>query len=133
MKEYNNIVFFDGVCTLCNRAVSILVAMDKHQRLKFTSLQGDFSNSFLSKDNLESLESIHFWSNGVLYRKSEAILMIMIEIGGLYLFLSKTLNIVPLFILDNLYDLISRYRYSFFGKEDICRIPSNEEKERFLH
>ncbi|MFT5184857.1 MAG: putative DCC family thiol-disulfide oxidoreductase YuxK, partial [Flavobacteriales bacterium] len=36
----SKIIFFDGICGLCNKAVDFLLRHDSKQRLKFSPLQG---------------------------------------------------------------------------------------------
>ncbi len=40
--------------------------------------------------------------------------------------------LLPRFLRDSLYDRIARNRYRWFGKRESCRLPSSEEKGRFL-
>jgi predicted DCC family thiol-disulfide oxidoreductase YuxK len=35
-------------------------------------------------------------------------------------------------IRDFIYDLIAKNRYRFFGKKDVCRIPTENERKKFL-
>ena len=48
------VVFFDGVCTLCQRSVRYLLKHDKNKRLKFTSLQGQYAKKILHREDLNS-------------------------------------------------------------------------------
>jgi predicted DCC family thiol-disulfide oxidoreductase YuxK len=124
----NNIVFFDGVCSLCNGVVDFIMKRDKKKVFRFTSLQSEYS-----KENLKNIEldTIVYISNEKIYTKSKAVLEILSTLGGLWK-LSLMLKLIPSFILDIGYDLISKNRYVWFKKKDTCRIPTKEEKERFL-
>ena len=42
------IVFFDGVCGLCNQAVDFLVSRDRKHGLRFAPLQGETSQRLLN-------------------------------------------------------------------------------------
>jgi predicted DCC family thiol-disulfide oxidoreductase YuxK len=42
------------------------------------------------------------------------------------------LVILPAFIRDPLYDWVGKNRYKWFGKKETCRLPSEEEREKFL-
>jgi predicted DCC family thiol-disulfide oxidoreductase YuxK len=39
---------------------------------------------------------------------------------------------VPAPLRDGVYRVIARFRYKLFGKKDACRLPTPEERERFL-
>ena len=40
--------------------------------------------------------------------------------------------LVPLPVRDLGYRIVSKYRLSWFGKKETCRLPSPEEREQFL-
>jgi predicted DCC family thiol-disulfide oxidoreductase YuxK len=40
--------------------------------------------------------------------------------------------LVPGFIRDAVYKMVSRHRYRWFGKLEACRVPTPELKARFL-
>ena len=130
-REANpGVVFFDGVCHLCNRCVDILLRMDRAGRLRFASLQGSTAQMLLTPDLRRDLDSIVFLKDGIAYRKSEAILMIVSELpfGKLTLFL----RLAPLGLRDRIYDFIASRRYKWFGFSDKCRLPTAEDRERLL-
>ena len=132
METYNNIVFFDGVCTLCNSSIDFLIRVDKKKVLKYSSLQGELAKNLISEEEILSMNGLFFWSNQVLCTKSQAVINIFLQLGGKYALLGKILNIFPFFILDIFYNLIARYRYLLFGKEKTCRIPKDHEKDLFI-
>ena len=127
------IVFFDGVCNLCNGTVQFLLKIDKRQRLKFGSLQGETAKKILPSYNIqpEVLTSIVFIHNNKVYTESTAVLEIFRVIGGswkaLYIF-----KIIPDLIRNSIYRIVARYRYKWFGKNDYCTIPKPEYKNRFV-
>lgn len=72
----------------------------------------------------------------LLYQKktftfSSAVLKIFIILGGYYKVLGRLGLVFPKFIRDNVYLLISRYRYKIFGRQD-CMIPDAGTKDRFV-
>ena len=40
--------------------------------------------------------------------------------------------VLPQAIRDWLYDVIAAHRYRWFGKHDTCRIPTPDERSRFV-
>jgi len=125
------IVFFDGVCGLCNLSVNWLMRQDKQHLLRFAPLQGSTASELL-KDRASSLSSVVFWTDGKCYDKSEALLRIIALPGmsGKWLLVFR---IVPGPVRDFLYGIIARNRYKWWGKKETCRIPSHEEKKLFLN
>jgi predicted DCC family thiol-disulfide oxidoreductase YuxK len=126
-------VFFDGVCTLCNRSVNFLISKDKKEVLKFAFLQSDYAQNIIPKAllNRENLDTIIVYSDGQFYDRSNAVLKLCkILGGGFYVVLIGYL--IPRFIRDGLYRFIANNRYRWFGKQSQCRVPSPELKYRFL-
>jgi len=130
----SSLVFFDGVCNLCNSTVQFLVKIDKHRRLQFGSLQGETAKKILPAYNIspDKLSSIIFIHNNKAYTESSAVLEIFRVIGGLWTLL-YVFKIIPSFLRNGFYRLIARYRYKWFGKKDQCMIPKPEFMNRFLH
>ena len=116
------IVFFDGVCNLCNGSVNFLIKQDKKGVLKFASLQSDYAKKMIPKDvlNRENLDTIIFYNDGKFYDRSSAVLKICKALGGkYYVFLVGYL--IPRFIRDGLYRFIANNRYKWFGKKEQCK------------
>ena len=127
------IVFFDGVCNLCNRSVNFLIKQDKKNVLKFASLQSAYAQKVVPKAllNHEKLDNIIVYTDGKFYDRSIAVLKLCKILGGLFtVFLIGYL--LPRFIRDGLYSFIANNRYRWFGKTDQCRVPTAELKKRFL-
>ena len=125
------VVFFDGVCNLCQGSVRYLIKHDKKNLLKFASIQGPYAKSFLPTTELESLDSILFYDGENLYKKSCAVLKLSKLLGGWHQLLLLG-HLLPLFISNGLYDLVAKNRYKWFGKQNQCMQPSADLKSRFL-
>lgn len=132
MEEVRHIVFFDGKCNFCNSTVNLLFSKNRKRNLFYSSLQSEFAKDFLpfTVDD-ENLGTIYYFSNGVLYSKSTAVLMVLKELTLWYSILMVFL-IVPSILRDMVYNLIARNRHRISGKRDTCRVPSSEEKQFFL-
>jgi predicted DCC family thiol-disulfide oxidoreductase YuxK len=127
------IIFFDGVCNLCNASVQFILKRDKNELFLFSALQSDFSKAELSKYNIEKeyLESIILLEDNTIYTKSSAGLRVAKKLSGLWPLLSILL-IVPKFLRDWVYDIIANNRYKWWGKQDSCWVPTPDLKRRFL-
>ncbi|TWP23849.1 thiol-disulfide oxidoreductase DCC family protein [Apibacter muscae] len=132
MNSY--IVFFDGICNLCNSWVKFIIKYDKKNRFKFASLQSEIGQNFLNERNLSShsFDSIILYQpNSAYFLKSDAVLQIFKLLGFPFSILS-IFYIFPSFIRDKLYSLIAKNRYKFFGKSESCMMPNPEWKDKFL-
>lgn len=127
------IVFFDGVCTLCNTFVDGLVSRDHARALRYASLQGETARALLSTPefSVDHPSSVVLWENGVVRTRSDAVLRILVLLGSPWSWLA-IFRIVPRPIRDAIYDWVARHRYAWFGKRDTCRIPTPEERSLFL-
>ncbi len=133
MTEPYKIILFDGVCNLCNRFVNFIIDRDKKNSFKFAALQSSTGEKLLisSGFNPDSLYSIILIDIDKYYEKSSAVLRIIKYLGGFWqIFFS--LIIIPPFLRNPVYNLIARKRYKWFGKRDVCKIPSPEMNQKFL-
>lgn len=130
--EPSRVVIFDGVCNLCNGAVDYLIRRDRHERLMFTANQDAAGQDLLAAwPEAAAMDTMYLWENGELYDRSTAVLRIARHLP-LPERLAYGFIVVPRPIRDALYKLIAANRYRWFGKKDTCRIPTPEERSRFL-
>jgi len=122
------IVFFDGVCNLCNGTVDFLLRHHRDQFLMFAPLQGVSAKNVLKSN---SLASIVYYEQGLIYERSDAALKLC-EGLALPWRIFLVFKLVPKAIRDKVYDFIAINRYRIFGKNETCRIPSEQERSRFL-
>jgi predicted DCC family thiol-disulfide oxidoreductase YuxK len=127
----SSIVFFDGVCNLCNALVDFLVRHDRRRVLRFASLQGNTARELLGPGAGENLSSVVFYQNGSISTESLAVIRILSRLGGPWGLLSL-LRVIPSFLRDPIYGFVARNRYRWFGKRETCRLPSPDERALFL-
>jgi len=127
------ILFFDGVCNLCNSSVQFIIKRDKSNRFRFSSLQSSKSKELLPTDlvNTENLQTLVLLKDDKILTKSTAALNIARGLSGLWPIL-YIFMIIPKFLRDLAYDFIAKNRYKWFGKKDACMIPSPELKAKFI-
>ncbi len=133
MSRDNHIIFFDGVCNLCNSTVQFVIEHDKKNLFKFASLQSPFGQKFLKGYNLpiSHFNSFIYYRNGKVYTQSSAALYVARDLGGIWS-LAFAFIIVPKFIRDAVYNLIAKNRYKWFGKKESCMIPTPDLKNKFI-
>lgn len=127
------VLFFDGVCNLCNSSVQFIIKRDNRDIFRFASLQSEKAKELLPKSliNQESLQSLVLLKEGRVFTKSTAALTISKDLSGLWPVLYVFI-LVPKFIRDAVYNMIARNRYKWFGKQDQCMIPSPDLKLKFI-
>lgn len=134
LPDHKDIIFFDGVCNLCNGAVNFILDRDEENNFLFASLQSDKARQILHRYDYDPsrLSSILVVTReGRLLDKSDAALYIAKHLPGAWKFLT-IFRFIPRFLRDLIYDLIAKNRYRLFGRRDQCRLPTPELKQRFL-
>lgn len=127
------ILLYDGECGFCNYWVNWVMRNDKKGDIHFASLQGDFVQNFLSKNNLpldkfNTLYLIH--PNGKTYKKSDAILKIGSLLKAWYKWFG-IFKIIPKVIRDKIYDLVAKNRKHI--RTDNCTLPTKEQRARIIN
>ena len=132
--QKESIVFFDGICNFCNATVDWTWRRNKKENILYSSLQSDFATTFLGGKgiDLSDFSTMYFYQNGRLYKRSKAVFRMMTQFSGGFKILGHILSIIPASIADFFYNLIARNRYRIAGKRETCRLPTPEEKLRFL-
>ena len=99
----------------------------------FGSLQGETAQQLLPQYNIDPtvITSVIFIEDGIAYRESTAALKVCRYLDGGWKLL-YALIVIPAFIRDGIYKWIATNRYKWFGKRETCRIPTAEERSRFL-
>lgn len=142
------ILLFDGVCSLCNGVVDFVI---EHERagagVKFAALQSDGARELLDPrvgaersrelraerpdGGADDPGTVVLVLGDAVFERSTAVLHLatflrwpwrLVQVGWL----------LPRFVRDALYEWVARHRYAWFGKKEACRIPTPEERARFL-
>ena len=131
--QNHRIILFDGVCNFCNFWVNFVIDRDKDDIFKFAALQSEAGQKLLNKFNMktEDFDTFILIDGEICFTKSIAALKIARKLNFpvkvLYYFI-----FIPKFLRDLIYLLIAKNRYKLFGKRDVCRIPKEEERNKFL-
>ncbi|WP_298348722.1 thiol-disulfide oxidoreductase DCC family protein [uncultured Dokdonia sp.] len=127
------IILFDGVCNLCNGAITFIIQRDKKDIFRYAPLQSEIGKELAAKHHidLDKVDSIILVTEDKAYSKSTAALRIAKQLSAGWPLLAVFL-ILPRFLRDAVYDFIARNRYKWFGKKEACMIPTPELKSKFL-
>jgi len=134
VKSNQNVIFYDGVCLLCNRFILFVLKADRNERIFISALQSDFAKTTLENHGIsnEKLESVVFLKDNIIYTESSAALKIYQTLGFPWSIMTIFL-IVPPLIRNGIYRWIARNRYQWFGKsENVCEIPDRRFLTRII-
>ena len=70
------ILYYDGLCVLCNKSIRFIINRDRKNQFKIGLL-----DAFKSEDKHDSVVLVH---KGIKYNYSNAIIKSLILIGGVY-------------------------------------------------
>ncbi|SDU04820.1 Predicted thiol-disulfide oxidoreductase YuxK, DCC family [Verrucomicrobium sp. GAS474] len=132
------VVYFDGVCSLCNAFVDFAIRRDTGRRLRYASQQGQAFAALKARHpgltaGTETVVAAEPRPDGTerLYLESDATFAVLARLPGGWGWLRYG-RLVPRPIRNFFYRLIARHRYRLFGKRETCRLPSPEERALFL-
>jgi predicted DCC family thiol-disulfide oxidoreductase YuxK len=126
------VVLYDGVCGLCNKAVSWMIARDHERRLAYAPLQGETAAMLRQAHPAipSALKTVIFVEDGRLWKRSAAIFAIFRHLDTAWRHLAFLRHVG--FLLDPGYWLVARLRYRIWGKSDACRLPTAAERAQLL-
>ena len=135
--QYPLLIFYDGDCSFCNRWVARVRAADAVHRIRYGTQQGRTFARLASlhpelgrRDTVVVVKRRSDGSEEFLVRS----LAIRTVIDGLpgFGFFDRLLHVVPLPISDLGYMFISKARGLLFGPWHGCRVPIEQDPERFV-
>lgn len=132
-NDKHAVIFFDGVCNLCNAGVQYIIKRDHKAFFQFCPLQSSTSEAFMNHHGFKTTNNttIILYYNRKFYIRSSAILHIIKNLDGpvriLYTFI-----LIPPLIRNLIYNIIANSRYHWFGKKENCMAPGPDISRRFL-
>jgi predicted DCC family thiol-disulfide oxidoreductase YuxK len=126
------ILFFDGVCGLCNHFVDFVLSHDKQGQFRLAPLQGETARNRISQEDVESLSTVVLVDEQGISRKSTAVVRVLRRLGFGWRLLGFLMWLIPHPLRDIGYRLVAANRYRLFGKKEACRMPTPDERSRFL-
>jgi len=128
------IIIFDGICNLCNGSVIFVIQNEKLPEFKFASIQSETGQELLNWCGLPSGygQAVIYIENEDFYSGSTAALKIGQRLKFPWSILSSLGLLFPGSLREWLYSQIATHRYRWFGKRDVCMVPTEELEFRFL-
>jgi predicted DCC family thiol-disulfide oxidoreductase YuxK len=137
-----SLVLYDGHCGLCNASIRWLIRRDRKDRLRFAPSSAPAVAPLLAAHPQDSDASgapgsvLFVREPFSLYPqvlvRSRAVLAALRELPLPWPAIAFLLGLVPTFLADPVYRLISRWRYRIWGRLDVCPIPTPDLQRHFL-
>jgi predicted DCC family thiol-disulfide oxidoreductase YuxK len=115
-EDNRSIIFFDGVCNLCNRSVDFLIRRDKRNRLLFAPLQGEMAKRMIPALNADNFSTFIYCEDGRYYSRSSAALRALGRLSPLWS-LVKVFLLLPPFLRDAIYNYIAKKQIQLVWKK----------------
>lgn len=130
---HSPILFYDGVCSLCNRSVRWVIRRDRAAIFRFASLQSAAAARMLPTNLVGTgVPATVILLDGIeILTKSDVWLRTVRRLGAPWSWLA-VLGIFPRALRDHVYDFVAVRRYRWFGKLDQCPLPDPKLRDRFL-
>ncbi len=129
------LLFYDGACGLCHRAVRFLLAEDDQGRaLRFAPLLGERFREVVPAELQSALPDslVLVTHDGEALDKSRAVLYALARLGGLWRLSAWFGQALPVAFADPLYDAIARVRHRLFAApEEACPLLPAHLRGRF--
>lgn len=134
IPEGKTLVVFDGICNSCNFVVNFLLKIDKNEVFVFTAQQSEFGKQLMTQNKLSftAQDTLVVFSDNKVFAFSSAVFQIFYILGWPWRLLN-VFSFLPRVLTDHLYRAYANNRYKFFGKKESCRIPTENERRRFLN
>jgi len=132
------VIFYDGVCAMCNGFVRFILPRDPDGQFRFVALQSDTARRLLQRHGRtpDAIDTMYLMTgyqtaDERVVGNSSAVLETLRRLGGIWTIVSW-LRIVPAPIRDFVYGLIVKNRYRIFGKYDTCPLAPPQWRGRFM-
>jgi predicted DCC family thiol-disulfide oxidoreductase YuxK len=121
------ILFYDGHCSLCSGFVQFVMARDRASRVSYAPLQSPEVGRFLLRHNVDAarLDTMVCAIGDRVYTKSTAVIKILQYLPEGW-WAVRLLLAIPASIRDWAYDVVGTRRLQWFGRRDVCFLPSPE-------
>jgi predicted DCC family thiol-disulfide oxidoreductase YuxK len=140
--EGRALMLYDGLCGVCNTAVQWVIQRDHADRFRFAPQQSATAEAILSRHGIDREAMLK--SNSVylvldagsererLLTQSDVTVHMLLLLGGRWRVWGKILGMVPRFVRNAVYRMFARNRYRLTAKYEVCPIPSEAERMKFV-
>lgn len=140
--EGRALMLYDGLCGVCNSAVQWVIKRDHGDRFRFAPQQSALAAAILSRNGIDHQAMLD--SNSVymvlhagakderLLTQSDVTVHLLMLLGGRWRILGRLLRAVPLFVRNFAYRVFARNRYRLAGQYEVCPLPSEAERLKFV-
>jgi predicted DCC family thiol-disulfide oxidoreductase YuxK len=136
------LMLYDGMCGMCNHAVLRVIRRDQADRFRFAPQQSPLAQAILSRHGIDRETLL---DNNTIYlvldagshrerllERSDVWVKTLLVLGGRWRILGYVLRAVPSFARDAVYRLIAGNRHRLSRRSEVCPLPTEAERMKFL-
>ena len=134
IENYRQVIFYDGVCMLCNRFIRFVLRWDRKKEIFISPLQSAFAGGALKGFDIDpgKLDTVVFYKDGRIHTRSDVVFAVFRSFGFPWTILN-VFELIPRKVRDDVYNWVARNRYGWFGKSnDICPVPDDAQKRQII-
>ena len=128
--ENNTIIIYDGDCAFCSWCVLFVLKHKNRDQFRFAALSSNTAQAFFAKEGITDIEMIRCITAEATYTKSSAVLAILGQLHWSYK-ITCLGYLIPKFLRDAVYDLVSRNRKRLI-RGNVCPVIPVEYNALFL-
>ncbi len=128
------LVIFDGHCVLCSCGVQWMLARDPNGTSQFAAIQQPIPQALYCHYRLdaERFDTFMVLAGGVPHTKWAGIRAAAHTLPAPWRWLGSLAAVVPAALGDRIYDWVQRNRITWFGRREVCLVPTTAMTQRFL-
>jgi predicted DCC family thiol-disulfide oxidoreductase YuxK len=138
-----SLMLFDGQCGLCNGAVQWVIQRDHADRFRFAPQQSALAAAILNRHGIDreamlKSNSVYLVVDAgtgqerVLTQSDVTVNMLLLLGSRRWRLLGYLVRAVPAFLRNAAYRLFARNRYRLAARYELCPIPAESERIKFL-
>lgn len=133
LADLPDLILFDGVCVICNRWARFVARHDHGRIFRLATAQSDLGQGIYRQLGLSPVtyDTLIVHLDGRFHTDTDAILTVVTRFGGLWR-VAQVLRLIPRPARDWAYRLLARNRYKWFGRHEVCPLPTEDLKARLL-
>lgn len=124
--EANPIAYFDADCVLCNAAVDFILRWERDDAIQFAALQSGAGRSAQEEIGAATEgdpSTLIVRADGRLFLRSDAAIRLARHLRWPMRALTLA-RLLPRPLRDAAYRFVAARRHRWFGRPDVCRVPS---------
>ncbi len=125
------VMAYDGGCLMCSKTVRFFAGEDRHDLIRFVTLQSAAGRAMEAEAGTERLESVLVRHGERTFARSAAVVELLAALGGHWAVLGFSLGLVPRRLRDGAYRLVAKRRHRR-GGGDACSLPTEAVRSRLL-